>query len=66
MDAFKTAESPTRCELGQLFTDVYGEPEPWNTSITEQRDELGALLRKYRKTYKPWLDELAKFKNNGL
>ena len=30
MKAFKRAESLPRCELGELFTDVYGGEEPWN------------------------------------
>jgi 2-oxoisovalerate dehydrogenase E1 component alpha subunit len=30
MTAFKHAESQSRCELGELFTDVYGGEEPWN------------------------------------
>lgn len=30
MKAFKRAESLKRCELKELFTDVYGGPEPWN------------------------------------
>jgi 2-oxoisovalerate dehydrogenase E1 component alpha subunit len=30
MKAFKKAEALTRCELGELFTDVYGGQQPWN------------------------------------
>lgn len=30
MKAFKKAETMKRCELGELFTDVYGGEEPWN------------------------------------
>jgi 2-oxoisovalerate dehydrogenase E1 component alpha subunit len=30
MQAFKKADALTRCELGELFTDVYGEEQPWN------------------------------------
>ena len=30
MKAFKRAETIPRCELGELFTDVYGGEEPWN------------------------------------
>ena len=30
MKAFKRAEAIPRCELGELFTDVYGGEEPWN------------------------------------
>jgi 2-oxoisovalerate dehydrogenase E1 component alpha subunit len=30
MAAFKRAEAMKRCELGELFTDVYGGEEPWN------------------------------------
>lgn len=30
MAAFKRAEALKRCELGDLFTDVYGGEEPWN------------------------------------
>ncbi|KAF8073875.1 branched-chain alpha-keto acid dehydrogenase E1-alpha subunit [Lyophyllum atratum] len=63
MKAFKKAESLKRCELGELFTDVYGGEEPWN--IKEQREELTGLLRKYGEVWEPWRTELAKFKNNG-
>ena len=30
MSSFKRAESLKRCELKELFTDVYGGEEPWN------------------------------------
>lgn len=30
MKALKRAERLKRCELGELFTDVYGGEEPWN------------------------------------
>ena len=30
MKALKRAEGLKRCELGELFTDVYGGEEPWN------------------------------------
>lgn len=30
MKGFKRAETLKRCELGELFTDVYGGEEPWN------------------------------------
>jgi 2-oxoisovalerate dehydrogenase E1 component alpha subunit len=30
MTAFKRAEKMPRCELGELFTDVYGGEQPWN------------------------------------
>ena len=30
MKSFKRAETLKRCELGELFTDVYGGQEPWN------------------------------------
>ncbi|KAJ7069567.1 branched-chain alpha-keto acid dehydrogenase E1-alpha subunit, partial [Mycena amicta] len=63
MKSFKHAESLPRCELSELFTDVYGGEEPWN--ITEQREELKALLRKYGATWEPWKTELGKFKNKG-
>ncbi|KDR82883.1 hypothetical protein GALMADRAFT_238516 [Galerina marginata CBS 339.88] len=63
MKSFKRAESLKRCELGELFTDVYGGPEPWN--IREQREELTGLLRKYGEIWEPWRNELGKFKNKG-
>ncbi|KAF5382627.1 hypothetical protein D9615_003015 [Tricholomella constricta] len=63
MKAFKKSETLKRCELGELFTDVYGGEEPWN--IKEQREELTGLLRKYGEVWEPWRTELAKFKNNG-
>lgn len=34
MKAFKRAESLKRCELGELFTDVYGGEQPWNIVST--------------------------------
>ncbi|KAF8798931.1 branched-chain alpha-keto acid dehydrogenase E1-alpha subunit [Phlegmacium glaucopus] len=63
MKAFRRTDSLTRCELGELFTDVYGGQEPWN--LMEQRDELTGLLRKYGDIWEPWRNELAKFKNKG-
>jgi len=63
MKAFKRTDSLKRCELSELFTDVYGGQEPWN--LKEQRDELTGLLRKYGDIWEPWRTELAKFKNNG-
>jgi 2-oxoisovalerate dehydrogenase E1 component alpha subunit len=30
MNCFKRADALKRCELGELFTDVYGGEEPWN------------------------------------
>ena len=30
LQAFKRAEKNKRHELKELFTDVYGGPEPWN------------------------------------
>ncbi|KAJ7432769.1 thiamine diphosphate-binding protein [Mycena galericulata] len=63
MTAFKRAESLPRCELGELFTDVYAGEEPWN--IKEQRNELTGLLKKYGDIWEPWRAELDKFKNQG-
>ncbi|KAF9452904.1 branched-chain alpha-keto acid dehydrogenase E1-alpha subunit [Macrolepiota fuliginosa MF-IS2] len=63
MQSFKRAEALKRCELGELFTDVYGGEEPWN--IREQREELAQLLKKYGQVWEPWRSELSKFKNNG-
>jgi len=61
--SFKRAETLKRCELGELFTDVYGGEEPWN--LKEQRAELAQLLQKYGEVWEPWRSELSKFKNNG-
>ncbi|KAL0960980.1 hypothetical protein HGRIS_005977 [Hohenbuehelia grisea] len=63
LKAFKRAESMPRCELKELFADVYGGEEPWN--IKAQREELKGLLRKYGDSWEPWQTELAKFKNKG-
>ncbi|KAJ7451542.1 branched-chain alpha-keto acid dehydrogenase E1-alpha subunit [Mycena latifolia] len=63
MKAFRRAEAAPRCDLGELFTDVYGGEEPWN--ITEQRRELTGLLKKYGNTWEPWRTELARFKDKG-
>jgi 2-oxoisovalerate dehydrogenase E1 component alpha subunit len=63
MKAFKRAENLKRCELGELFTDIYGGKEPWN--IREQRQELTELLGKYGEIWEPWRNELQKFKNKG-
>lgn len=30
MKAFKHAETQSRCEVSEIFTDVYGGEEPWN------------------------------------
>ncbi|KAF5369359.1 hypothetical protein D9758_002597 [Tetrapyrgos nigripes] len=63
MKAFKRGESLSRCELKDMFTDVYSGEEPWN--LKEQREELSALLRKYGNSWEPWKKELAKFTNQG-
>ncbi|KAK0464652.1 branched-chain alpha-keto acid dehydrogenase E1-alpha subunit [Desarmillaria tabescens] len=63
MKEFKRAESTSLCEVGELFTDVYGGEMPWN--IREQREELGSLLKKYSKSWEPWRNQLAKYKNEG-
>ncbi|KXN81781.1 2-oxoisovalerate dehydrogenase subunit alpha, mitochondrial [Leucoagaricus sp. SymC.cos] len=63
MKCFKRADALKRCELGELFTDIYGGEEPWN--IKEQREELTQLLKKYGQVWEPWRTELSKFKNNG-
>ncbi|KAH8114324.1 thiamine diphosphate-binding protein [Phellopilus nigrolimitatus] len=63
LQAFKRAENKKRPELQELFTDIYAGPEPWN--ITEQREELATLLRKYGKAWEPWRKELEKFKGSG-
>jgi 2-oxoisovalerate dehydrogenase E1 component alpha subunit len=42
MQALKHAESLTRCELGELFTDVYGWKEPISYVIY-----ASALIRLY-------------------
>ncbi|KAK0201673.1 branched-chain alpha-keto acid dehydrogenase E1-alpha subunit [Desarmillaria ectypa] len=63
MKEFKRAESTSLCEVGELFTDVYGGKMPWN--IREQRKELGSLLKKYSKSWEPWRSQLAKYKNQG-
>ncbi|TFK24991.1 branched-chain alpha-keto acid dehydrogenase E1-alpha subunit [Coprinopsis marcescibilis] len=63
MKAFKRSENLKRWELGELFTDVYGGEEPWN--ITEQRQELAGLLKKYGNAWEPWRKELAKFSDGG-
>ena len=41
MKAFKRAESLPRCELKELFTDIYGGPEPWNIV-----SNLGVILQR--------------------
>jgi len=63
LKAFKRSENLQRWELGELFTDVYAGDEPWN--ITEQRQELANLLKKYGNVWEPWRKELKKFKNEG-
>ena len=30
LKAFKHAEAQSRCELSEIFTDIYGGEEPWN------------------------------------
>ncbi|GAW06461.1 branched-chain alpha-keto acid dehydrogenase e1-alpha subunit [Lentinula edodes] len=63
LKAFKRAETQSRWELGELFTDIYAGEEPWN--IKEQRKELGRLLKKYGEDWEPWRRELQKYKNEG-
>ncbi|KAJ3867491.1 branched-chain alpha-keto acid dehydrogenase E1-alpha subunit [Lentinula novae-zelandiae] len=63
LKAFKRAETQSRWELGELFTDIYAGEEPWN--IKEQRKELGRLLKKYGEDWEPWRRELQRYKNEG-
>lgn len=63
MTTFKRVERLKRYELKQLFEDVYGGDEPWN--LVEQREELSRLLRKYGTDWKPWKQELDKFRGEG-
>ncbi|TFY75233.1 hypothetical protein EWM64_g8777 [Hericium alpestre] len=63
MTAFKRAEGVKRHALKEMFTDVYGGEEPWH--LKEQREELGALIKKYGNDWEPWTAELKKFKDNG-
>ncbi|KAF5389286.1 hypothetical protein D9757_003404 [Collybiopsis confluens] len=63
MKAFKHAETQSRAELGELFTDIYGGEEPWN--IKEQKADLARLLKKYGKDWEPWRGELDKFHRKG-
>lgn len=81
MTTFKRVEKLKRHELKQLFEDVYGGEEPWNIvsscyrlfviilkqwlSQSEQREELSRLLRKYGADWKPWKQELDKFRGEG-
>lgn len=80
MTSFKRVEKLKRHELKQLFEDVYGGEEPWNivssyyhlsyclalmTCQSEQREELSRLLRKYGTDWKPWKQELDKFRGEG-
>lgn len=81
LKAFKRAETQSRWELGELFTDIYAGEEPWNIvsdlslwlqfKLTwdviqkEQRKELGRLLKKYGEDWEPWRRELQKYKNEG-
>ncbi len=79
MKAFKKAEAMPYCEVGEMFTDVYGGEQPWNIVRSmslplstadvfvqkEQREELAHLLRKYGNTWKPWSTQLKKHKNKG-
>jgi 2-oxoisovalerate dehydrogenase E1 component alpha subunit len=63
LKAFKHAEAQSRCELSEIFTDIYGGEEPWN--IKEQREELARLVAKYGQDWEPWRVELHKFQNKG-
>ncbi|KAF9778691.1 thiamine diphosphate-binding protein [Thelephora terrestris] len=63
MTTFKRVERLKRHELKQLFEDVYGGDEPWN--LAEQREELSRLLRKYGADWKPWRQELDRFRGEG-
>lgn len=81
MTTFKRIEKLKRHELKQLFEDIYGGEEPWNIVSgyhrlfifilrswfvqSEQREELSRLLRKYGADWKPWKQELDKFRGEG-
>ncbi|KAH0832098.1 thiamine diphosphate-binding protein [Lanmaoa asiatica] len=61
--ALKRAETLQRCDLRDLFTDIYGGEEPWN--LREQREELAGLLKKYGEVWEPWRNELKQFRDEG-
>ncbi|KAI9633062.1 putative branched-chain alpha-keto acid dehydrogenase E1-alpha subunit [Dioszegia hungarica] len=67
MHAFARAEKLPKPKLGEMFTDVWavkkGEQVP--AVISEQRAELGRLLKKYGEAWKPWKEGLKKFAEQG-
>ncbi|KAH9939819.1 branched-chain alpha-keto acid dehydrogenase E1-alpha subunit [Amylocystis lapponica] len=63
MSAYRRAEGLQRPALQGMFEDVYGGEEPWN--LTEQREELKRLVKKYGQVWEPWRTELKKYKGEG-
>lgn len=61
--AYRRAETLPRPPVSEMFDTVYGGEEPW--TITENREELKRLLKKYGQTWGPWQAELQKHKGAG-
>jgi len=52
LKAFKHAESTKRCELGELFTDIYGGQEPWNIVSLNSWITLQLILTYHFETFR--------------
>ncbi|WVQ75017.1 hypothetical protein IAR50_004625 [Cryptococcus sp. DSM 104548] len=67
LKAFSRAEKLPKPKLGEMFSDVWGMPEGEQVPaiITEQKAELGRLLKKYGHVWGPWKKELSKFVEQG-
>ncbi|ORY34855.1 Thiamin diphosphate-binding protein [Naematelia encephala] len=67
LKAFSRAEKLPKPKLGEMFNDVWGvaNGEEVPSVITEQRAELGRLLKKYGDVWEPWRKERKRFVEEG-
>lgn len=67
LSTFNRAEKMPKPKLSEMFNDVWaiGPGEKLPAVITEQRAELGGLLKKYGTTWEPWRKELKRFVEEG-
>ncbi len=60
MQCFKRADALKRCELGELFTDIYGGKEPWNIVSVIFSESVSIPLRWFHVAQKEQREELTR------
>lgn len=67
LKTFNRAEKLPKPKLTEMFNDVWtvSKDEGIPEVITEQRAELGGLLKKYGGVWEPWRKELKRFVEDG-